>query len=121
MLYLDILSREYPGFVDVINTTKVLFSLLVIIPFILFLYIVYLYSVVRSPSSLDMSDDDQKVAGTRAGNLKVDRPLQCNGVVPVNGYRRVVCAEMCCFCFDTLIHYLHQIPLPRAPRFTTKE
>ena len=60
--------------------------------------------------------DDQKVAG----NQKVERPLQ-NGVVPVNGYRRVVCAEMCCFCFDTLIHYLHQIPLPRVPRFTTKE
>ena len=62
-----------------------------------------------------MSDDEQqKAVGSQ------ERPL--NGVVPVNGYpQRVVCAEMCCYCFDTLINYLYQLPLPRVPRFTTKD
>ena len=59
-------------------------------------------------------DEQQKAMGSK------ERPL--NGMIPVNGYpQRVVCAEMCCYCFDTLINYLYQLPLPRVPRFTTKE
>lgn len=63
-----------------------------------------------------MSDDEQQ----KEVKPPQERPL--NGLVPVNGYQqRVVCAEMCCYCFDTLINYLYQLPLPRVPRFTTKE
>ena len=45
----------------------------------------------------------------------VPRPLE-NGVD-----KRVVCQEMCCYCFDVLIGHLTNSHAPRSPYFTNEE
>lgn len=41
----------------------------------------------------------------------------------LNGYAqpKVVCPEMCCFCFDVLVHHLTRTQAPRSPYFTNEE
>ena len=46
-----------------------------------------------------------------------------NGVAQ-NGHAerpRVVCSDMCCFCFDVLISHLTSTQTPRSPYFTNEE
>ena len=49
-----------------------------------------------------------------------------NGIGPSlsNGHAekpRVVCSDMCCFCFDILICHLTSTQSPRNPYFTNEE
>ena len=44
-----------------------------------------------------------------------------HGLNGLNDPPRIVCPEMCCFCFDILISHLTKAQTPRSPYFTNEE
>ncbi len=69
----------------------------------------------------DKPDEDEEAHGHQSNHLTNLLDGHARGLNGFSQPNKVVCPEMCCFCFDVLLHHLTRAQAPRSPYFTNDE